>query len=220
MEPLTIYCIPGMGVNERLFKNLKLNNCTIKHIKWLEPNKNESLQHYALRLSAQIDTSKPFCLIGVSFGGMCATEISKILNPVKTFLVSSSKTRAEVPAKIKLWNKIPLYKLLNDKHYINGALLLKKQFGVSGKEQSARFLEMLQKAPTNYFKGAVHCIVNWKNKEYPTTIVNIHGNTDQVLPHHKINADYTIDKGSHFMIINRADEINAIINNELKFYFE
>ena len=79
---------------------------------------------------------------------------------------------------------------------------------------------MLQTAPTNYFKGAVHCIVNWKNKDYPPTIVHIHGNADQVLPHHKINADYTIDKGSHFMIINRADEINAIINDELKFYFK
>ncbi|MCC6838309.1 MAG: alpha/beta hydrolase, partial [Bacteroidia bacterium] len=86
---MNIYCIPGMGVNERLFRNLKLEGCRIHYIKWLTPFKNETLQQYAIRLSEQIDQSQPFCLIGVSFGGLCAIEISKKLNPAQTFLVSS-----------------------------------------------------------------------------------------------------------------------------------
>ncbi len=209
-----------MGVNERLFRNLKLNGCHIHHIKWLTPLKNESLQQYAMRLSEQIDQSKPYCLIGVSFGGMCATEISKKLSPIKTFLVSSSKTINEVPNIIKIWNRLPLYRTLSDKHYINGAMLFKKQFGVNTKEQQERFLEMLQTAPKDYFKGAVHCIVSWKNKEYPKNIIHIHGDRDDVLPHKKIKADYIISGGSHFMIINKAEEINDIINKELSSFWE
>lgn len=220
MKTMNIYCIPGMGVNERLFRNLKLEGCQMHHIKWLTPLKNETLQGYAIRLSEQIDQSQPFCLIGVSFGGMCAIEISKKLNPIKTFLVSSSKTRNEIPNIIKIWNRLPLYRSLSDKHYINGAMLFKKQFGVNSKEQQERFLDMLQTAPKDYFKGAVHCIVSWKNKEYPENVIHIHGDKDQVLPHKKIKADYLIPGGSHFMIINRADEINAIINKELLSFLE
>lgn len=209
-----------MGVNERLFRNLKLEGCHIHHIKWLTPIKNESLKDYAIRLSEQIDQSEPYCLLGVSFGGMCATEISKELQPYKTFLVSSSKTINEIPNIIKIWNKLPLYRSLSDKHYIKGAMLFKKQFGVNSQEQKERFLEMLNTAPVNYFKRAVHCIVSWNNKEYPENIIHIHGDRDDVLPHKKIKTDYIIPGGSHFMIINRAEEINDIINKELSSFWE
>jgi len=215
---ITVYCIPGMGVNERLFKNLQLENCTIKHVKWVKPLKNETLKAYALRLAEQIDTSSPYALLGVSFGGMCATEIAKELNPVKTFVISSCKLSSEIPFKIKLWRNFPLYKTLPDKIYIQSALLLKKQFGITNKEQQERFLQMLKTAPKEYFKGAVHCIISWKNTAYPTNVVHIHGSKDDILPIQKINAHYTIEGGSHFMIINKANEINTIINNELRNY--
>jgi len=206
-----------MGVDERMFRNLEIKNCNILHIKWLTPFKNENLPEYALRLAKIIDTSQPFALIGVSFGGMCCIEIAKQLNPVKTFLVSSSKTRAEVPQKIKIWYRVPLYKKLNDDVYKKAALLVKNLFGVTSKEQGERFEQMLNTAPENYFKGAVHCILSWKNQEIPENIIHIHGTADQVLPIKKIvNCNYKIKDGTHFMIVNRAQEINEIINKELE----
>ncbi|MCW3071731.1 MAG: hypothetical protein JWO44_1621 [Bacteroidetes bacterium] len=213
---LNVYCIPGMGVDGRLFKNLQLENCNILHVKWLTPVKNESLADYAMRLSAQIDTSQPFALAGVSFGGMCSVEIAKKLNPVKTFVISSCKKSSELPWKITLWKNFRLYKYLSDSRYISGAMLVRKQFGVTGDEQKERFLEMLKAAPENYFSGAVHCIMNWQNEHVPETIVQIHGTADQVLPHKKIDCHYKIMRGTHFMIVNRSKEINAIINKELE----
>lgn len=214
---LNVYCIPGMGVDGRLFKNLKLNNCLIHHIKWETPHRNESLASYAMRLANQIDTSQPFALIGVSFGGMCCMEIAKKLKPVKAFIVSSSKTRSEVPQKIIMWKRIPMYKYISDSMYKKAAFLLKKQFGVTNEDQAKKFREMLDTAPENYFKGAVHCIMQWNNKECPESIVHIHGTADQVLPHKLIaNCDYTIKNGTHFMMISKADEINKIINKELE----
>ncbi len=206
-----------MGVNENIYRNLKLEGCTILHIKWVTPFKNETLPDYAMRLSEQIDTSQPFALIGVSFGGMCSVEIAKKLNPVKTFVVSSNKTRSEVPFKIKMWSNIPLYKKLSDTVYKRSAMFLQKQFGVVNKEHRERFAQMLNSAPENYFKGAVHCILSWKNEEIPENIIHIHGTADQILPYSKIlNCDYSIKNGTHFMIINRAQEINKIINEELR----
>lgn len=215
---LNVYCIPGMGVDGRLFKYLDLDKCKIHHIKWLTPHKGESLEAYAMRLAEQIDTQKPFALIGVSFGGMCAVEVARKLHPVKTFIISSSKSIEEVPLKIKVWRYVPLYKSISDKAYKKGALILKRQFGVSNAEQEKKFREMLDTAPKNYFRGAVHCIINWVPKQIiPTSVVHIHGTKDQILPYKKIKKlDYTIDRGTHFMIINRANEINKILNKELK----
>lgn len=215
---LDVYCIPGMGVNERLFRNLKLDNCNIIHIRWLTPLKNESLPNYASRLAKQIDTTKPFALIGVSFGGMCCTEISKKLNPVKTFIVSSSKLHKELPLKISFFNQLPFYKLFRDGFYKNAVMFAKKQFGVVTAEQKINFRKMLDSAPENYYNGAVHCIVKWRSDSFPKSIVHIHGTADRVLPYRKVvNCNYTIKGGTHFMIINKSDEICEIINKELSF---
>ena len=67
---IPVYCIPGMGVDRRLFKNIKLQQGELRFIEWLEPQRDESLASYAQRLSAQIDRSGPFALLGVSFGGI------------------------------------------------------------------------------------------------------------------------------------------------------
>ena len=120
---LNVYCIPGMGVDGRLFKNIKLNDCTIHHIKWETPHKSELMSEYAMRLAKQIDTSQPFALIGVSFGGMNCVEIAKQLNPVKTFVISSCKRSDELPLKITFWKRFSLYRKLSDQRYIKGAML-------------------------------------------------------------------------------------------------
>ena len=213
---LNVYCIPGMGVDERLFRNLKLHGCTLQPVKWETPHKRETLPHYAMRLAKQIDTSKPFALLGVSFGGMCATEIAKQLHPVKTFVISSCKVSEELPLRLTIWKYVPLYKRLSDRLYKDGAMLFKKQFGVVTDDQAKKFKEMLDASPHDYFKGAVHCLLTWKNKIVPASVIHIHGNADKVLSIDKVKPNYIIEAGSHFMIINKAKEINEIINEELK----
>lgn len=213
---LNVYCLPGMGVNERLFRNLKLNKSNIHHIKWVTPIKNESLPNYAMRLSTQIDTTQPFVLVGVSFGGMCSVEIAKQLQPLRTFIISSNKFHSELPLKLSFWRVIPLYRLFRDGFYKNAVVLAKKQFGIVTQEQMINFRKMLDEAPKDYYSRAVHCIIKWKNETRPENLIHIHGTADRVLPHRKLKGcDFTIKGGSHFMIINKAEEISEIINKEL-----
>ncbi|OFY90429.1 MAG: hypothetical protein A3K10_02120 [Bacteroidetes bacterium RIFCSPLOWO2_12_FULL_31_6] len=76
---------------------------------------------------------------------------------------------------------------------------------------------MLDEAPENYFNGAVHCVVKWRNKIRPENLIHIHGTSDRVLPKRKVvGCDYTIKGGTHFMIINKGEEISEIINKELE----
>ena len=46
--------------------------------------------------------------------------------------------------------------------------------------------------------------------------VQIHGTNDLLLKHPKNNATISIEKGGHFMIVDRAGEVSAEINKILK----
>ncbi len=64
-----IYCISGFGADERLFSKFFLPGYQIHFVKWIIPEKKESINSYAKKLIAQIDHPNPI-LIGVTFGSM------------------------------------------------------------------------------------------------------------------------------------------------------
>ena len=86
-----IYMIPGQGSDERLFKNIEIEGFDICHIKYEVPAKGATMNSYARQLSAQIDTSRKYSLIGVSLGGMLAMEMAKDMNPEEVVLIASAK---------------------------------------------------------------------------------------------------------------------------------
>jgi hypothetical protein len=81
---MTLYFISGLGADKRIFEKLQFSNSfKLVFIDWIVPVKNEPLRDYATRLSHTINTSEPFVIIGLSFGGMIATELSPIVSPQK-----------------------------------------------------------------------------------------------------------------------------------------
>ena len=91
-----IYCVSGLGADERVFQKLKLEGYQPIHIRWVEPENKESITDYAKRLTEQIKSDEPI-LIGLSFGGIIAIEIAKQINTKKVILISSTKNQQEVP---------------------------------------------------------------------------------------------------------------------------
>jgi len=90
---MKIYCFSGLGADERVFSLLKLSlPFELVNIPWIPPEKNETIESYSLRISKMIEVQKPFGILGVSFGGLIAQEVSSILNPKFTIVVSSSIT--------------------------------------------------------------------------------------------------------------------------------
>lgn len=212
---MRIYFISGLGVDHRLFMNLELPGYEVHYVNWIVPGRNESVKDFSLRLAEQIDTSQPFVLCGVSFGGMCATEIAKVLRPHKLILISSAKKGSELPLMVRMFRYFPLQKVISsDRFYIRLALLLWRLFGFKGSEQYKLFRDMMQSMPPGYFAAACDCVVNWKNREHVHAL-HIHGNYDLVLPSWNIKNAVRIKSGSHVMVLNNAKEISSIIMNEL-----
>ena len=90
---MVIYAIPGLGTTEKLYKNLNIKDVEIIVLKWPIPSKNDTMQSYAHKFLPQIKTDQPFCLLGVSFGGMLCCELSEFISPEKIILISTSKYR-------------------------------------------------------------------------------------------------------------------------------
>jgi surfactin synthase thioesterase subunit len=207
--------MPGLSTTKELFRFLKLENVELKVLNWPKPALNETMQSYAKEMARQIDTSNPYYLIGVSFGGMLCVEISKLLNPQKTILISSCKSERELPPSIKLFRYFPVYKIISENASRSIGRNVRLIVGFK-KEFLPDFIKMVNSMPDNYFKSSFDCIVNWKASSLPLKdTVHIHGNADKLLPLKYVNADHIIEGGNHAMIVYKANEISKIINGIL-----
>ena len=213
---MTIYFLSGLGADSRAFKYLTFPpGVKTVFIDWLVPEKSESLKNYAKRIAATIDTSSAFVLIGLSFGGMLATEVIEYIEPLKTILISSAARRQELPFYYKLAGALQLNKLLPKKNIHKSNIFTNWLFSISATNDKYLLEEILTASNASFSKWAINEIVNWKRTTAPGSIVRIHGNKDRVLPIINFKPHHLISAGGHFMIANRAAEISKILENEL-----
>lgn len=211
----TIYCISGMGADERIFKNLELHGYELKHISWLRPHKNENIEAYAARMAAPIKEENPV-LLGVSFGGMIGIEIARQRAVQKLILVSSIKCTAELPRWMRVAGKLKINRLLPSRPFNFTEKIDNKRLGVSNDEEKEMVRAYRKSADSIYVEWAINQILNWKNEWIPERITHIHGDNDKIFPVKKIKATYVLKGATHFMIYNRAKEISECIALELK----
>jgi pimeloyl-ACP methyl ester carboxylesterase len=210
----TIYCISGLGADEKIFTNLRMQRYTLKYISWLKPVKGEKLQAYAERMAAQITDQSPV-LLGVSFGGMVGIEIAKLMPVKRLIIVSSIKSVAELPAWMRIAGKLQLNKLLPTRSYKYTEKVDNNRLGVTTKEEREMVRAYRRNADPVYLSWAINQVVNWKNNWQPDNIIHIHGDNDRIFPVKKITPSFTVKEGTHMIIYNRAQEISEYIEKEL-----
>ena len=62
---------------------------------------------------------------------------------------------------------------------------------------------------------AINEVLHWRNNWQPPKIFHVHGDADNIFPINKVAPDYVIKAGGHFMIMNKADEVSAVLRNIL-----
>ncbi len=210
-----IYCISGFGADERVFSKLDFTGHTMHFIPWLIPGKKENLTAYASRMSENIHHANPI-LIGLSFGGIMSIEIAKTTAIDKIILISSAKTFHEIPLWMRLLGKFKLDKIFPLKSFSLIEPLENYNLGIENEEELKLVREYRKNIGQQYTNWATHQIINWKNEWKPSNLVHIHGGKDHIFPIRNIKADYVIENGGHFMIMNRAEKVNNILRNVLK----
>ncbi len=216
-KKIKVYLIPGQGADYRLFSNLNLDaGFDTVYIHYSTPPKRCSLKNYAKLLSQQIDTTENFILVGVSIGGMIAVEMSELLQPLKTIIISSAKCRKELPHRYRFMRVIPLQKIVPAILYKWGAFVAQPLIEPDRKHGKPIFLDMLKDKEPRFLKRTANMIINWDRNSYSDSIFHIHGTNDHTLPLRFVQPDKTISGGSHMMVLTRADEVNQVLKEYLE----
>ena len=210
---MKLYAISGLGADQRVFQYLTLN-CELIPLEWIEPKRRESIKEYAIRLSERIDVKEEFGILGVSFGGLVAVEISKWLNPKLTILISSAETKNELRRSYRLIGKIRVLKIM-PKNLFNPPRFMANW--IFGAKNQTLLKEILNDTDLKFAKWAVNELVNWNNNEQLSNdLLKIGGTNDKLIPPKGRNRISLISGGTHFMIVDRANEISQLINQKCK----
>jgi len=214
---MNTYFISGLGADKRIFSKLKLDEkINIIHLDWITPVKNESLSVYAERLSKVIDKAQPFALVGVSFGGMIAVEIAKVLKPTTTIIISSTMLSIHLPPLYRFAGSLGLLNIIPAKLLKSSNKLTQNYyFGTRSGSEKTLLSKIIKDTDPIFLKWAIGSILSWQNKIKPERIFHIHGTNDKILYSKKATPDFVIKNGTHFMVYQNAVEISGIINKLL-----
>ena len=107
---IPVYFLPGLAANPSIFKNIQLDpdRFEIYLLEWMIPFEEESISEYALRFCSKVE-HKNAVLVGVSFGGIIAQEMNLVHDFRKIIIISSVKTRQELPLHLQLAGKTKVY---------------------------------------------------------------------------------------------------------------
>jgi hypothetical protein len=215
-EQPTIYLFPGQGSDERLFDSLTFKpHSDIVDIKYPIPAKGTSLSEYAKIISHQIDTARQYIFIGVSLGGMIISELNDFLTPQEAIIISSAKSRVELPFRYRFQKIIPIYKIVPPKLMLAGAKLLQPLVEPDRNTNKATFKSMLSSKNPLYMKRTVEMIIKWDRQIEQHNMVHIHGTKDRTIPIRNVNPTHIIVEGSHMMTLTMPSPINKILSEYL-----
>lgn len=209
-----IYILSGLGVDRKVFSKINFEGLQVIHIDWIAPLKKETMAEYAKRLSMQINNEQPI-LVGLSFGGMMALEIAKIIKVHKIILLASAKGKSELPFLYKIIGALKLNSIVPNAFLKQHNRLVDYFFGISSKEDKLMLKQILKDADVKFLKWAINQILNWKNHSIPAPVIHIHGDKDRIIPIRNIKPTCVIENAGHFMTMTHAKEIEVLLRKVL-----
>lgn len=214
---INVYGIGGLGVDEQVFSKLKLN-FDLRIVKWIDTKPKEDLKGYAKRIANHIDTSKPFIIIGVSFGGMMAIELAQILKPERIILISSAIAKRNVPLAFRLVGQLGLLKFTPDFLMKPPGFLAYYFFGVKDKAHKVMLKQIISETDLKFLRWAINKIVRWDNHYMPNDITWIHGERDRLLKYKNDDDLVLIPNAGHFMVVTHSDDVSNELNEIYESY--
>ena len=216
---MKIYCIPGLGFDHRIFSKLDLQNYDIEYINWIEPRDQEDWNSYAKRIAKNIDDTQECVLIGHSLGGLLCQEIASFKKIYKIILISSIKSRKELPFHFKIIQPLRLQYLFTKQFTFFTFPFWAKQQDYKTKEAQTLFKSMISHQSNKYLRWALSKLSIWKAPKMSnsTPVFQLHGSLDKTFPISLIQSSTDfIPQGGHFMLFNYPKIIENSIIEVLK----
>lgn len=212
---MKVYFIPGLAADSRVFRHIHLpGGYEPVFLDWIEPLNRESLANYALRLSEAIEKQEPFILVGLSMGGMIATEIYKQHKPIETILISSVTSHRQFPQRFRIAYFFRLHKIIPPS-FFKSASIVKRIFTNETAAEKRVLVEVIKDCDPGFIRWGLGAILEWKNDIKPEPLWHIHGTHDEILPYRYTHPTHTVKKGTHLMVLSRSAEMNRFFKEVL-----
>ncbi|MCB0851157.1 MAG: alpha/beta hydrolase [Bacteroidetes bacterium] len=210
----SVFGIPGLGTDDRIFSRLELD-LPINYINWLDPDSDEPLSEYAARMARPLMEINSPIVVGVSFGGILALEISRIKELKGIIIISGIKNPQEKPFSFQLMQKLPFYRLTKGNWRIKTIPLWSPGFGIRSNEEQNLLKNMFSTFNDNYRMWAIRQVAHWKGCEVNCPVYHLHGQKDKVFPAGKIEDAHLVEGGTHFMVYQRANQMSDLLNQKI-----
>jgi pimeloyl-ACP methyl ester carboxylesterase len=207
-----IYLLSGLGADKRIFDRLDLSGYAVHYIEWIKPLLEDAMKSYAQRLSSQIKSPKPI-LIGVSFGGMMATEIATQVATEKVILISSARDSSAIPFYFRFLRYFPIHRWIPIQWMKQGNALQDWIFGITQKEDKELLRSILSATDPFFLRWAIHQIITWNKRSEPLPIAQIHGDNDRLLPFRQ--ADFSVPDCGHLIVHTHAPIVSQWIREQI-----
>jgi len=208
-EIISVYFVPGLAAGKEIFKHISLpeDQFKIHIIEWKIPEPKEPIEQYAQRMAADVKEENAV-LIGVSFGGVMVQEMSAFLNLRKLIIISSVKSKHELPLRLQFARKTMVYKLVPTKLVLSTDDLTKFAIGPKTKKRLEMYQEYLSVRNERYLDWAIENMVCWDRETPDSKVIHIHGDEDLVFPIEKIKNCIVLKGGTHIMVLNKFKWFN------------
>jgi pimeloyl-ACP methyl ester carboxylesterase len=219
MSKIPVYFMPGLAASSAIFERISLPSTEFEMVllEWEIPLDNETLANYAKRIATKIKHKNPV-LIGVSFGGILVQEMSKWIEARKVIIISSVKSNAEFPRRMKIAKTTKAYKLIPMNLLLNVESLAKFSFGDKITQRLKLYEKFLSVRDKRYLDWAIEQVILWDRTVIDEKVIHIHGDADEVFPIKYIKKCIVVKGGTHIMILNKFRWLNEnlpkIILNE------
>lgn len=212
---MNVYFISGIGADYRLFTHLRLpEGYKARYVHWIPPLGHEPLADYAFRLTGQIDTTKPFVLVGLSLGGIMAVEIAKRTPPVCTILISSVPLSAQLPPLYKIAGSLKLNRLV-PASIGKIAAIIKHSLTLPGAENRRLMRQVIRDGDNGFIRWALTAVLEWRNGTIPSPFFHLHGTRDEVFPIRRTHPTHVVAKGDHNFVLSVPETVNQFLHEIL-----
>ena len=202
--------MPGLAASSAIFQRIELSDevFQIHLLEWEIPLPKESLTAYAKRIADKIIHEMPV-LVGVSFGGILVQEMAKHIKARKVIIISSVKSNAEFPRRLKIAKTTKAYKLIPMSLIVNIENLAKFSFGEKINQRIKLYEKFLSVRDIGYLEWAVEKVILWDREVIDESVVHIHGDMDDVFPIKYIKDCTIVKGGTHIMILSKYKWLNT-----------
>lgn len=207
-DSIPIYLLPGMTADFPIYSRLLPLLPNARVVDFLPPEPRETLVSYSSRMATLLP--RDAYIGGVSFGGIIALEISRLLRPRGCILISSIRHPHELPPWFRIWRPFGGRSSSAGLRMIGGAASLVPR--------SARTASTIRATKLAGDRGAWHrwatsAVLDWKPEPLGDfcPILHIHGTADTTFPIRYVHPDVSIPGAGHGLPLSHPDEVVAAI---------